>query len=708
VWFHAVPFGPGGMPIGVRMPHMMISGVGRCGTTALYDGLHSAVLAQWPDCRLHYEPYLWTLGGPDRFASWRHRFQSTSALSVEGIYYHKTSPLFLRADQPPHAQFVERIYGRSTPNVLAKFIRASGRLEAFLRHSENLKIVHVCRDPIPTISSAIGLFSFFGDEFHPTDKTRFLQEVTARFGTAPRREEIRDEVDWSLLWWSFMTRAALEAKQQFPERILIVAQEQLARGGAAVTARIGAYFGIMHELGEPGRVNASADGWRGTPTNLTRDEFARLLPAHESYWSEIYPKTEQIVSINVEETSNATKQAYETSVRPDASRRAEAILSDSSPLVVRAEVARIRSLAASFEAEISTTLNSRILRSRRPFSTKLRSALRNIGQMPTNMLGGLPVSCVVTSFNQGEHLKRAVISVVCQTLPIGEILVCDDASTDGSRDLIRALERDFANVRAVFRERNVGPALNRHLAIERASLPFVTQVDGDDWIHPAKIESEWKQLQGSTDVVAFSSTAIVQSDNNTDVADCSYYAGESPKAAKLRAMLLREHPIPRDLLISKDLYLKTDGYEPGIPMYEDWSLKLRLLHLATFWRSGGTVGTYYDRMAGVVSHTSEVSHSYWKIHCIARNLDWLSEAVEPLDILDGIQQSLPKCQKINPDLQQALRNLPPAQLRSGLSAALADLATENASVDEASRIFAQIKEHLRRAVSSSRCAESVR
>ena len=47
------------------------------------------------------------------------------------------------------------------------------------------------------------------------------------------------------------------------------------------------------------------------------------------------------------------------------------------------------------------------------------------------------ISLIITSYNQQEYLSEALDSALNQTLPCFEIIVADDASTDGSHELIQ-------------------------------------------------------------------------------------------------------------------------------------------------------------------------------------------------------------------------------------------------------------------------------
>jgi glycosyltransferase involved in cell wall biosynthesis len=95
------------------------------------------------------------------------------------------------------------------------------------------------------------------------------------------------------------------------------------------------------------------------------------------------------------------------------------------------------------------------------------------------------VSIVVNNHNYGRFLRRSVGSALAQTYPHVEVVVVDDASTDGSQEIIQAFGQ---RVRPVLKPINVGHggALNSGFAASRGEI--VIFLDADDYLYSGAVE----------------------------------------------------------------------------------------------------------------------------------------------------------------------------------------------------------------------------
>lgn len=90
------------------------------------------------------------------------------------------------------------------------------------------------------------------------------------------------------------------------------------------------------------------------------------------------------------------------------------------------------------------------------------------------------VSIYISTHNRLDRLKRAIQSVLSQSYDNIEILVCDDASQDGTQEYMTSLCSEDCRVRYFRNEINKGACVTRNLGIFNATGRFITGLDDDD------------------------------------------------------------------------------------------------------------------------------------------------------------------------------------------------------------------------------------
>ena len=96
------------------------------------------------------------------------------------------------------------------------------------------------------------------------------------------------------------------------------------------------------------------------------------------------------------------------------------------------------------------------------------------------------ISVVIPAYNgTSRYLKEAIDSVRAQTLAADEIIVVDDASTDGTGALVQAIPQ----VRYVRHPQNSGQAAARNTGARLAESPYLAFLDQDDLWEPTFLEA---------------------------------------------------------------------------------------------------------------------------------------------------------------------------------------------------------------------------
>lgn len=93
-------------------------------------------------------------------------------------------------------------------------------------------------------------------------------------------------------------------------------------------------------------------------------------------------------------------------------------------------------------------------------------------------------SIVIPLYNKQRYIRQAIESVLAQTFQDFELLVVNDASTDGSRELAQS----FGRIKLIDHSRNKGLSASRNTGIQNAQAPFVVFLDADDYWEPGFLE----------------------------------------------------------------------------------------------------------------------------------------------------------------------------------------------------------------------------
>jgi len=117
------------------------------------------------------------------------------------------------------------------------------------------------------------------------------------------------------------------------------------------------------------------------------------------------------------------------------------------------------------------------------------------------------VSIVLASYNGEKYIEQQLKSIAAQTYANLEIIISDDNSTDGTREIIAAFAKADKRARVIFNEQNKGYNKNFESAFLIASGDFIAIADQDDVWVPEKIEEQMK-LFTSEDVLLVHSASV--------------------------------------------------------------------------------------------------------------------------------------------------------------------------------------------------------
>ena len=115
------------------------------------------------------------------------------------------------------------------------------------------------------------------------------------------------------------------------------------------------------------------------------------------------------------------------------------------------------------------------------------------------------VSIIVPIYNVEKYLDRCISSILNQSYRNLEIILVDDGSTDGSREICDTYARKDNRVKVIHQE-NQGVATARNAGLDGCRGDFISFVDSDDYIHP--------------DFIKYLYTKLIETDS--DICMCNY------------------------------------------------------------------------------------------------------------------------------------------------------------------------------------------
>lgn len=191
------------------------------------------------------------------------------------------------------------------------------------------------------------------------------------------------------------------------------------------------------------------------------------------------------------------------------------------------------------------------------------------------------VSVIMPSYNHARYVGMAIDSVLGQTLQDIELIVIDDASTDGTQHILRGIKDK--RVRCVLRDRNVGASQGSNEGIAMARSPFIAMISSDDLFFPSKLQRQLNVLKADAGIAAVFCRPAIIDDTGREYAFGShrlqheFLAGTWQRPELLRQLFLHGnflcHP---SILIRREIYDQVGLYDVRLSSLGDFDMWMRI------------------------------------------------------------------------------------------------------------------------------------
>ena len=118
------------------------------------------------------------------------------------------------------------------------------------------------------------------------------------------------------------------------------------------------------------------------------------------------------------------------------------------------------------------------------------------------------VSVVMPVYNALPFLDESISSILEQTLTEFEFVIHDDASTDGSTEVLREWSRRDSRIRLFESETRLGLSGSSNAVVSKVRAPIVARMDADDISHPDRLQRQWEIIDSRPDVAAIGTLCV--------------------------------------------------------------------------------------------------------------------------------------------------------------------------------------------------------
>ena len=190
------------------------------------------------------------------------------------------------------------------------------------------------------------------------------------------------------------------------------------------------------------------------------------------------------------------------------------------------------------------------------------------------------ISVALCTYNSGDYIDVQLRSILDQDLPVTEVVVGDDGSTDGTVDRIRAIAAEHPHgsvVRIAFTERAGGVVANFSRTLSACAGDVIALSDHDDAWHPAKTATLVPRLtETGQRAMIFTDARLIDGDG--EPTGRTLFEAYAVSDSELGAVREREAPsalIRRNIVTGATAMLTRDLLEPALPIpdgfiHDEW------------------------------------------------------------------------------------------------------------------------------------------
>ena len=184
------------------------------------------------------------------------------------------------------------------------------------------------------------------------------------------------------------------------------------------------------------------------------------------------------------------------------------------------------------------------------------------------------VSVLIPSYNYARYLPHAIRSVLSQSHSDLELIIVDDCSTDGSREIAEEWKRLDNRVVTVYHDVNRGLAVTRNSGLAVSSGEFIALCDADDIWYQDKLKTQLDRFGHRPELgVVHSDSAIIDGDGNLTgqrFSELFHRKGQITAGRLFEELCQRNFLCVPTVILRREAIQYAGGFDARLRSLEDW------------------------------------------------------------------------------------------------------------------------------------------
>lgn len=183
------------------------------------------------------------------------------------------------------------------------------------------------------------------------------------------------------------------------------------------------------------------------------------------------------------------------------------------------------------------------------------------------------MTVIMPTFNVDKFIARAIESMLSQTFKDFELIIIDDASTDGTLEIARSYAKKDSRIKIVVNEKNLQVATTLNKGIKIAKSQIIARMDPDDISFPERLEKQFTFMKKHPNIAIVGTNILIINELGELISKREY----PDKSNKLKKLMFKYSPFAHPtVMFRKKIFQEFGGYSVSMVPCEDIDLWFKI------------------------------------------------------------------------------------------------------------------------------------